>query len=194
MTNILSDVSFYKDKIDFKLQKCVDLYINLMDEYFISIIEKKKINNSKCFLFIFERGMTTIQHVFILLLLYTKNLQLVLNECKKGYFYYIEFIEQIMDEDYNFLHLSSSEAVLFVYKKTIYEINLNYRKKNNRLLMDEELFMNNFKLIITKFQYNLYSLMKQVIHDHDNIAIIKEKLINNKISIMHSNADYFDDK
>lgn len=42
MTNILSDVSFYKDKIDFKLQKCVDLYINLMDEYFISIIEKKK--------------------------------------------------------------------------------------------------------------------------------------------------------
>ena len=38
------------------------------------------------------------------------------------------------------------------------------------------------------------SLMKQVIYDHTNSAIIKEKLINNKISIMHSNADYFDDK
>ena len=194
MTNILNDISFYKDKIDFKLQKCVDLYINLMSEYFISIIEKKKLNNSKCFLFIFERGMTTIQHVFMLLLLYTKNLQLVLNECKKGYFYYIEFIEQIMDEDYNFLHLSSSEAVLFVYKKTIYEININYRKKNNRLLNSEELFLSNFKMIITKFQHNLYSLMKQFIHDHTDIIIIKEKLNNNKISIMHSNADYFDDK
>ena len=123
MTNILSDTSFYRDKMDFKLQKCVDLYFNLLGEYFISITNKKKLNNSKCFLFIFERGMTTIQHVFMFLLIYTKNIQLILNECKKGYFYYIEFIEQIMDEDYNFLqlnylnHFEKKYQILFHFHK-----------------------------------------------------------------------------
>ena len=39
-----------------------------------------------------------------------------------------EFIEQIIDIQHSFLQLSSRDASVFVYKKTIYEINNEYRK------------------------------------------------------------------
>ena len=63
-----------------------------------------------------------------MLLLYTKNLELVNYHCQKSYYYYVEFIGQIGDDNHSFLQLNSKDATLFVYKKTIFEINNDFKK------------------------------------------------------------------
>ena len=61
--------------------------------------------------------------------MYTKNLDLTVYHCKKAYLFYVEFIGQIGDDNNSYLQLNSKDATLFVYKKTIFEINNEYRKQ-----------------------------------------------------------------
>ena len=42
---------------------------------------------------------------------------------QKSFYFYVEFIGQISEDQHSFLHLSSKDASIFVYKKTIFEIN-----------------------------------------------------------------------
>ena len=53
---------------------------------------------------------------------YTNNLSFTHYHCEKGIYYFTEFISQIENEN-SFLKLSSIDAIIFVYKKTIYNIN-----------------------------------------------------------------------
>ena len=59
---------------------------------------------------------------FYLLLHYTNNVTFTYYHCEKGIYYFTEFISQIENEN-SFLKLSSIDAIIFVYKKTIYNIN-----------------------------------------------------------------------
>jgi hypothetical protein len=56
------------------------------------------------------------------LLLYTKNLDLTHFHCQKSFYYYVEFVGQILEDDKTFLQLTSRDATIYVYKKTIYDI------------------------------------------------------------------------
>ena len=47
---------------------------------------------------------------------------------QKSFYYYIEFIGQIGDSNHQFLQLNSKDATLFVFKKTVFEINSDHRK------------------------------------------------------------------
>jgi hypothetical protein len=84
------------------------------------------------------RGLETIIHVFSMLFYYTQNLDLTYYHSQKAYYFYIEFIEQISDDNVSFLQLSSRDATTFVYKKTIYEINSEYKKTFRELLTEEK--------------------------------------------------------
>ena len=181
MTSILNDIAFYSETITASELNIKKTYINLLNEYFVNILEKKKIKNNGYFKFIFNRGLKTINHVFIFLLIYIKNLPIIANESKKGYFYYIEFIEQIMDEDYNFLHLSSCEATLFVYKKTIYEINQNFRKNNGMLNKNDKELVDKLNLEFIKLNKKYTMILEKCLDenwDHQKIALEIENLNN----------------
>lgn len=181
MTSILNDIAFYSETITASELNIKKTYINLLNEYFVNILEKKKIKNNGYFKFIFNRGLKTINHVFIFLLIYIKNLPIIANESKKGYFYYIEFIEQIMDEDYNFLHLSSCEATLFVYKKTIYEINQNFRKNNGLLNKNDKELVDKLNLEFIKLNKKYTMILEKCLDenwDHQKIALEIENLNN----------------
>jgi hypothetical protein len=54
---------------------------------------------------------------------------------QKAFYYYTEFIGQITGDQNVFLQLTSRDAMMFVYKKTIFEIHNDY-KKTNVLLVD----------------------------------------------------------
>jgi hypothetical protein len=76
----------------------------------------------------------------------------VLYHTQKSFIYYIEFITQIGDENNNFLQLNSKDATLFVYKKSIFEINNDIKKdfsikKDNREILDN---INNYILLSKK--------------------------------------------
>jgi hypothetical protein len=104
-------------------------YTNIIIQYLLLGIEKIKNHNADYVKYILIKGMFTISYVFKMLLMYTCNLQLTYHHCQKSYSYYIEFIGQIGDDAVTYLQLNSKDAALFVYKKTIFDILEEVKKK-----------------------------------------------------------------
>ena len=114
------------------------------------------IHNNSYLFFVIKRGLETIGHIFKFLMMYTKNFKLTMHHCKKSFFYYIEFIGQIGDDNHTYLQLSSKDAMLFVLKKTIFEIN-NKHRQNFSLTEPEEIeileFFLQFIMILNKLLF-----------------------------------------
>ena len=134
----ISRTENYKAKNTHSNQDVLTKFVSLSVEYLSFIAEKIHMKNKECYKFIIMRGLETIMHVFSLLFYYTKNLDLTYYHSQKAYYFYIEFIEQISDDNVSFLQLSSRDATTFVYKKTIYEINNEHKKTFCELLTEEK--------------------------------------------------------
>ena len=106
----------------------IEKYINLVIEYLNYIIETHKLKHKQISTFMVVRGLETLTNVFFHILCYTKNIDVTYFHTQKGYYYYIEFVEQITEAHHSFLQLTSRDASIYVYKKTIYEINNDVRK------------------------------------------------------------------
>lgn len=104
--------------------------------------------------FIIKRGIDVINNVFIFTLMYTKNIDMALFYSKKAHFYYCEFIQQINQDIHTYLQLTSKDASIFVYKKTIFNINSGFKK--------DYIIDNNSKEIITTFR-NLTDLINRIV-------------------------------
>ena len=97
---------------------------------------------------------------------YTKNIDLTIYHCKKGYLYYSEFISQIGEDSHSYLKLNSKDATLFVYKKTIYDINNNYKKT----------------YIINENEKKIFSLINNVVDIYEKLFISLKKINFNDIN------------
>ena len=137
--NSLKDSSFNKE-LNQSVSEIMEKYVSLVVEYTTFIRDKNNILYKKHYPYILARGLDTITHVFIMILFYTKNMELTYYHSQKSFYYYVEFIEQILDVQHTFLHLSSRDASIFVYKKTIYEINQEHRKETENNIHDDEQF------------------------------------------------------
>jgi hypothetical protein len=148
-------------------------YIDLINEYLLNVIDNMMIQDELYLFFLIKRGIETINHCFIFLLTYTKNIDLTIYHCKKALYYYIEFISQISDISINnsYLQLNSKDATLFVYKKTIYEIDNLYRKNIN-ITDEESIFINKIHILTTLFNSNIIYLLQK-----DKLKYEKKKKI-----------------
>lgn len=104
-------------------------YINLLSEFTGQAQATINISNLDYYKYVIIKGIETITHVFRMLLLYTRNIELSYYNCKKALYYYIEFIGQIGEDNHEFLKLTSKDAGLFVYKKTIFSLQNSYKKE-----------------------------------------------------------------
>ena len=130
MSNIsLQNLENYKNDYTHSSVEIFTKYKGLITEYFVQSIDNIYIKNTGFYKYILIKGVDTITHVFKILLLYTKNLPLTYAHCQKSLYYYVEFICQIGEDVHSFLQLSTKDAALFVYKKTIFDINNEYRKE-----------------------------------------------------------------
>jgi len=109
-------------------KECFIHYIKIINDYIKDFNDKIIYQNNNKHSFIMEKGLETIQHVFMQSLLYSNNLEFTIDVTEKAYQYFIEFIGQIGEENNAIFNLSSQDAVLFAYKKTIYEIPAKIRK------------------------------------------------------------------
>ena len=198
---ILYNVSNYRTNIDNSVQDILHRFVSVIIEYMQFMSEKITMKNKSYYKFVFERGLETLLHVFSVIFYYTKNLDLTFYHTQKAYYFYIEFIEQISDDNVTFLQLSSRDAILFVYKKTIFELN-NEHKKNMSEPSNEE---NNILSTIDAYTY-IYKSFVQFIINHNNfnyetkveyiniscdsIAIISETLNKNKIKKAYIDCIY----
>jgi hypothetical protein len=93
-------------------------------------------------------------------LYYTKNVDILYFHCEKAFYFYVEFVTQISEDDKTFLQLSSRDATNYVYKKTIFDI--NYEVKRNII---EETPETQNKLDIVNRYINIYKILtEKLIH------------------------------
>jgi hypothetical protein len=91
-------------------------------------MENIVIQNEEYLKHILIKGVKNTFYIYNFLLLYTKNVELAVYHTHKSIIYYIEFISQIGEDTHNLLNLNSKDASLFIYKKTIFEVNEDVRK------------------------------------------------------------------
>jgi hypothetical protein len=160
---IISNIENYNKTFEFsEIKPYIFRYMEIINEYMMYVVEHMIIQDDTYLLFLIRRGVETITHCFKILLMYTKNLELTIYQCKKALYYYIEFIGQISDVSlqHSYLQLNSKDATLFVYKKTIYDINNIYRKKFT-LEDNEQEILNSISNIIMLFNSNLFNLLQK---------------------------------
>lgn len=174
MSNIsLQNLENYKNDYTHSASEIFTKYKGLITEYFIQCIDNIYIKNTRYYKYILIKGVDTLTHVFKFLLLYTKNLPLTYAHCQKSLYYYVEFICQIGDDAHSFLQLSAKDAALFVYKKTIFDINNEYRKEFASVANTCEIATNVDLLIKIYYHYISIELDEYNFTPQNKIGFIK---------------------
>jgi len=171
----------YKQIINYNVENILEKYLSILTEYFKHLEEGNFDIYNRYYKYIIINGVNCINNIFKILLLYTNNIELVLYHTQKSFIYYIEFITQIGNENNNFLQLNSKDATLFVYKKTIFEINNDIRKnfsikKDNKEILDN---INNYILLAKKIIDDFININDENIYKNlqNKILPVLKKLI-----------------
>ena len=186
----LCNLANYKSKLSSSLSTIFANYGQIVRNYINLFYECIKIEDKDYFYYLFKNGLTSITHIFNMLLLYTNNLELTQSYCQNSLFYYVEFISQIDNINHSFLELNGKDASLFIYKKSIFEIN-NDIKKNVDI-------KNNMKITNAKLLSNIYLKLIEIIYNNkfaDCINSTCEKnSLDNVILIQASLTEIINDK
>lgn len=180
-------------------------YTNLIHEYLLYSNENIIIQNNTYYLYVIIKGLECILNIYNFLLLYTKNYDVVYYHCQKAYYYYVEFISQIGNENNSYLKLNTKDALLFVYKKTIFQLKKEYvhdcDTDEKEYLLELSNIFNEFNKLIEK-QLTLYKnkylnidniiennnkVLKHILNKNNICKIIK---VNNHI--IHDLKNYYD--
>ena len=167
-------------------------YMSIINEYLKQALDSINIQNNQYYTYIIKKGIMTINHVFKILLIYTRNIDIVYHNCQKSYIYYIEFIGQIGDNNHSFLQLNSNDACLFVYKKTIFDINNDIRKdfvndeNSIKTLSEVDLFIKIYNNIVDKLIDN-YKIIDVIKYINSDLYHIMQKIM--KIYIEENNLN-----
>ena len=163
----LQNLDNYRKNIDNTTYEITEKYYILIREYFKFITENIKVKNTDFSRFIITRGLDTITNVFNNIFYYTKNIDLTYFHCQKSFYFYVEFVGQISEDEKMFLQLSSRDATTYVYKKTIYEINCEIKKNLNANININTNIINE-KLDIINSYINIYkSFLYKIIQSSD---------------------------
>lgn len=121
----LSNKDNYRKTLDDPIILIQLSYVKIIHYYIVHYFENMSSQN------IFIQGFKSLTHIFMFLLMYTKYLELTIFHCQNAIFYYIEYISQITDkEDNMFFNLTLKDAVVYIYTKTIYDIDEESRQNH----------------------------------------------------------------
>lgn len=115
----LRSLDNYKMSFDFYRNDMSNHYIDLVEYYLNHIQETSNVSQH-----IVYKGVDVITNIFITLLVHSKNLSLTLYHCRASIFYFVEYMNQIDKKDEKFLlvNLTLKDAIIYLYRKSIYEI------------------------------------------------------------------------
>lgn len=128
-------------------------YTNIINEYIQHFNSTITIPNLTYYKYSLKNGIFTLKHVFNILLIYTKNIDITLYHSRNAYLFYTEYIGQINNDTNNFLHLTAKDSTLFVFKKTIFDINKEYNIQYTLVNNSNDYF----KLEVIKYLINIYN-------------------------------------
>jgi len=180
--HMLYNVVNYRQNINYSVAEILNKFSCVLIDYMKFISEKITMKNKFYYKFIFERGIDTLIHIFCMIFYYTKNLDLTFYHSQKAYYFYLEFIEQISDDNITFLQLSSRDATMFVYKKTIFDLNNEYRKNILDPTPDEKHILTIFDNYTFIYKYIVQFIINHPDFKYDN----KEKYIHTCCNYIYS--------
>ncbi len=187
ITNYLPDLEEDDSEI-------LNIYIRIIQSLLNHIHTNITITKKEYLKYILSYGIESITHIYKLLLFYTKNLSLTQHHCEKSVLFYVEFITQIGDDNHSFLQLTSKDAVMFLYKKTLFEIDDTYIKECTHSMIHKEKierFHLISKLIITMLRHSLYYYS-----DMDNLMLevqsINKLILANRCIILQYPNELYD--
>ena len=156
----LTNVINYKKNMEENTSLVIEKYFHVLMEFLKYILDNIKIKNTMYCKFIIVRGIETIHHVFCLILYYTNNLDITYFHSQKSVYFYVEFVQQTSSDENSFLQLSSRDATMYVYRKTIFDINNEHRKNINNQINKET---KNKWEIINKYTILLKNIITNII-------------------------------
>jgi hypothetical protein len=166
------------------LEASLLIYSKLISGFIKDMAEDINVSELSKFMFILEKGVETITNVYKTILLYTRNLELAEYHTERACIYYIEFTSQIIGSEINV-----RESVLFVYKKTIFEINNECKK---RVLISAE--QNVYFTILDEYALFFHTFIKSVLSERNvdenkciMAGILNEKSIDYSRKLVFSN-------
>jgi len=147
-------------------------YVRIMNEYlnhFTGSDKYKKGDKDRKYLLL--NGFSTLTHVFKITL-NCETIELAIENTEKAIYYYTQFIEQMEENIMHDLNVSSNNASLFVYKKTI-----------QHLLPDANAPAKNIDYVLLLYRLIVDDLLKT---EYD--AFIPTKLINISMELCRNNT------
>lgn len=124
--------------------------------------------------FVYLKGLKTMQHVFTLLLYYTRNFSLVdyiMSQVIQDFICYVR--ENNNDE--NQIKLSIKDAILYTYRKSIFYIKKEFLKEPNEIVKEDyQEFITQIKTYVYNIQLSIHNLSpKQQMEEQDVDIIVK---------------------
>ena len=159
----LNDSNNYKYELQHSSSSLLDIYLKLMISYIKEYCESKYTKrlyliNSNLYYHLLNKGVDTVSHIFKILLINTKNIELTDHYCRKAITMYIEFLNENNEHDDN--KISYKHASLFSYGNTIYKLNKSYCKVSTNILDEHMLFL---LYDIEQKEVNIYKIIDNII-------------------------------
>ena len=151
----IKNIENYNDTVDTSLFNVCMKIVGIMNYYILYANETSFTDPGFT-----EKGIDIILNVFAMILLYTKNIELTAEYTNNSIYYFIEYINQISNNnaDFVFVNLTLKDAVLYVYRKSIFEIDSD-RRKVYVPRPDEHVFFDLVNQFITMYSLILHEFV-----------------------------------
>jgi hypothetical protein len=157
-------------------------YVRIMNEYlnhFTGSDKYKKGDKDRKYLLL--NGFSTLTHVFKITL-NCETIELAIEHTEKAIYYYTQFIEQMEENIMHDLNVSSNNASLFVYKKTINHLRPDAHVSDSHVPSNDMLQKNVDYLLL------LYRLIVDDLLKNEYDSFIPTKLINISMELCRHNS------
>jgi hypothetical protein len=158
--------------------RIIEKYSQILKEYMDMLTDCKYIHDLPNPITNMYIGLNAIHRVFEYILIRTKNIEKVVYYSRKACYYYLEYMEQIYLTNLT-LNLNQTDALLFVYKKTIFDL-LNgenedaYGTITNIMTMNDEL-INISDSILKPLLANISKCMNALFYWENNVYSLMER-------------------
>jgi hypothetical protein len=163
----LDDTLNYNYVLSHTIVECFSTYVDIINAYMTQAKSMHTPNNI-LYTYLLEKGLSTINHIFKLMLLYTKNLALTNYYCRQTIGYYVEFIVQNMQHEVNDI-INYNNASRFSYSKTIDKLIKHYRKTSYNELDDNSAELLS---IIEAKETDLYSEISMLLEVYNKLLMM----------------------
>jgi len=185
-------------------QEIVEVYSKIINEYFSALSESEVMKELIFPVSSIYIGVNAIHRVFEIVLIKTKSIEKTYYYSRKAYYYYLEYVEQIYRANLS-QNLNHMDIILFVYKKTIFDMYdgdtrdrsetlSNILTLNNDTLVFDEKEWRTILLKITKLTNVLFHWENSNIDFYARYEIANTYLLRflQKIDIIDSTLQYLE--